>query len=183
MLLIFQWLISRTSMTVLQLVKWTVRGWVWVGRELWKVLGFSISFILLIGVVSAVPVAVICTRDLASDIKIPVSIGIVIVAFTCVGVPFWHNSEPEFRNALPNLVMKGVESVPHWAQIVSLVLALVAIFIAIPLAVIWTRPLALGIKGGLTVGIVMIVILTIAIIIFWWFSARRIDYHMVRKKR
>ncbi|KAJ5584352.1 Mg2+ transporter protein CorA-like/Zinc transport protein ZntB [Penicillium hispanicum] len=183
MLLIFQWLANRTSMTILQLLKWMAGGCVWVGRGLWRVFGFAISFILIICVVSAVPVAVVCTRDLASDIKIPISIGIVIVAFSFIGVPFWHNSEPGFRNALPNLVMRGIKNVPHWAQIVSAVLVLLAIFIAIPLVLIWTRPLALGIKSGLTVGIVAVVILTIAMIVFWWITARRYDHYKVRKRR
>ena len=197
-LLIFQWLANRTTLIVLQLARWIGDGCMWLlnkglwgFRKFYSVFGFMISFVSLIGVISAVPVAVVCSQNLESGIKTAVSIGIVGIVIAVIGVPYWHSSEPTFRNALPNFVLKelpkfmlrGFQSMPPWARISSLSLFTGGAFIATPLALIWTRSLARDIKIGLTAGIVVSVVLVLGMVVAWWSTARKTRHRFVRKRR
>lgn len=101
------------------------------------------------------------------------SITIVMIVVLVLGVPFWCRSEPEFRSALPEVLIYGIQRVPGWAWISLLLLSTTATFIAIPLALIWTRSLTTGVKGGLSVGFTMTVILAMAAVTIRWNLAQK----------
>ncbi|KAJ5664659.1 hypothetical protein N7462_011472 [Penicillium macrosclerotiorum] len=157
-------------MSILKVWQWIVKQSLWAAQTLWAVFGFAISFILLNCAVSAAPIAIIWTRDLDSGIQGAVSIAIMIIVIAFVGVPFWYRSEPTFRSALPKIILSGISSTlsPRWARIKLFFLITSAISILVPLVLIWTHPLAAGIKSALTAGIVMIESLVLVTIILWW---------------
>ncbi|KAJ5201241.1 Mg2+ transporter protein CorA-like/Zinc transport protein ZntB [Penicillium cf. viridicatum] len=155
-LLIFQSIASRLGASISKTCKRAAKGICSIAKKLWAVFGFIIAFVLLIGVASMIPLAVLWTREIDSNIQDAVSIGIVFIVIVTVGVPFWFRSKPKFRNALPDRIMHGVRNAPLWLRMTSIYLILSATLIVVPLALIWTRPLATGIKNGLTVGVVMI---------------------------
>ncbi|KAJ5504912.1 Mg2+ transporter protein CorA-like/Zinc transport protein ZntB [Penicillium fimorum] len=159
MLMIFRSIASRLSTIIGSICKWLVQRARSVAEKLWAVFGFIISFVLLNGVASAIPIGVLWTRDLESDVRVAVSIAIVFIVIATVGVPFWLKSKPKFRSALPGLIMDGVRRTPLWLRMAVIYLVLTAVFIVVPVALIWTRPLATGIKSGLTVGIVMTMVI------------------------
>ncbi|KAF3387324.1 hypothetical protein F1880_001417 [Penicillium rolfsii] len=175
MFLIFQWLGSRLFVGIVKAWQWIIKSSLSVKDKLWSVFGFAISFILLNCAVSAAPIAILWTRKLDCGIQAAVSIAIEIVVIAFVGVPFWYRSEPGFRNALPELIIRGIRSVPQWARMIFLLLITTTALIAIPLVLIWTHPLSSGIKSGLTVGIVMIVIFAIGTVALW-INTRRALY-------
>ncbi|KAJ5441555.1 Mg2+ transporter protein CorA-like/Zinc transport protein ZntB [Penicillium cf. griseofulvum] len=155
MLLIFQSIGSRLGTIIAGILKLAVKRTRLVAKKLWAVFGFIISFVLLNGVASAIPIGMLWARELDSGIRDAVSIAIAFIVIFVVGIPFWRRSDPLFRNALPNLIMDGVRRAPWWVRLASIYLVLTVAFIVMPLVLIWTRPLATGIKSGLTVGVVM----------------------------
>ncbi|KAJ6125563.1 Mg2+ transporter protein CorA-like/Zinc transport protein ZntB [Penicillium samsonianum] len=159
MLLVFRSIASRLSTIIAGICKWVVRRTRLIAEKIWGTFGFIISFFLLNGVASAIPIGVLWTRELESNVRVSVSIAIIFIVIATVGVPFWVRSKPKFRNALPKLVMERVRRAPWQVRMAFIYLILTTTFIVVPLALIWTRPLAIGIKSGLTVGIVMTVIL------------------------
>ncbi|KAJ5663110.1 Mg2+ transporter protein CorA-like/Zinc transport protein ZntB [Penicillium longicatenatum] len=160
MLLILQWLSSRSGSSIYSAVKWITKECIWVGKAIWRLFGFAILFILLIGGISGIPIAVICSRDLESDIKIPLSLSIVGMTFCIAGLPFWYSYDPDTRDILPKLLMSGVRNIPRWLLIALLILGVIGVLIGVPLALIWSRSLAPGIKGGLSAGVIIMAILT-----------------------
>ncbi|KAJ6095281.1 Mg2+ transporter protein CorA-like/Zinc transport protein ZntB, partial [Penicillium sp. IBT 16267x] len=102
MLLILQWLGNRSGFSIVHAVKWTFKECIWIGKGIWHLFGFVILFILLVSAVSGIPIAVICSRNLESGIRIPISLSIVGIAFCIAGIPFWHSYDPEPRDALPS---------------------------------------------------------------------------------
>lgn len=162
MFLILQWLGNRLGLSIVNVVKWIFKECIWIGKGIWHLFGFVILFVLLIGAISVIPIAVICSRDLETGIKVPVSLSIVGIACCIAGLPFWHNYDPDARDVLPRLLYSGIANTPRWVLFALLVLAAIGILIGVPLALIWTRSLATGIKGGLTAGVIIMAILTMA---------------------
>jgi hypothetical protein len=161
------------SMSMLLLSQWfgstLKRGikatWTWIGRNgrtaginLWKVLGFPISFTLLIGIVAVAPIAVLWTRDIDRGVQGAVTFVILLALLGFVGVPYWRRSDPRFRSAFPRLIMRLLRRIPPTARSFVFWALGIAAFVAIPLALIWTRPLASGIKAGLTAAILVILL-------------------------
>jgi hypothetical protein len=162
-LLVFRSIASRLGTIIIRPCKWAARGIISAAEMLWAVFGFIISFILLSGVASAIPLVILWTCDLDSDIQDAVTIAIVLIVTVIVVIPFWYRSDPKFRNALPDFIMDRVRRAPLWVRKASIYLILIATFSVVPLALIWTRPLATGIKSGLTVGVGMVVMLIVLI--------------------
>ncbi|KAJ5822698.1 Mg2+ transporter protein CorA-like/Zinc transport protein ZntB [Penicillium robsamsonii] len=177
MLLIFRSIASRLGTIVAGICKWLAQRTRSVAEKVWAVFGFIISFVLLNGVASAIPIGLLWTRDLESDVRIAVSIPIVFIVIATVGVSFWLKSKPKFRSALPDLIMDRVRRAPSWLGVAVIYLILTAVFIVVPLALIWTRPLATGIKSGLTVGIVMTMVIIMLSLIAFGVTGR---YRMLR---
>ncbi|OQE34874.1 hypothetical protein PENCOP_c015G06297 [Penicillium coprophilum] len=159
MLLVFRSIASRLGTIISSICKWVVQRARLLAESFWGVFGFIISFVLLNAGASAIPIGVLWTRELDSNTRVAVSIAIIFLVIATVGIPFWMRSELEFRNALPKLIMKTVRRAPWQVKMALIYVTLTATFIAVPLALIWTRPLAIGIKSGLTLGILMTVIL------------------------
>lgn len=164
MLLVFRSIATRLGTRIARTCKWATKRTISAAERLWAVFGFVTSFVLLNGMASGIPLAVLWTCELDSSIQYAVTIPIVLVVIVVVGVPFWFRSKPEFRNALPDFIMDGLRHAPFWVRTTLIYLILTATFIVVPLALIWTRPLATGIKTGLTVGVAMVMVLIVLIV-------------------
>ncbi|PKX95433.1 uncharacterized protein P174DRAFT_449850 [Aspergillus novofumigatus IBT 16806] len=158
MLLLLQWFGSTLERS-------TKATWSWIGRngrtagiELWRVVGFPVSFTLLIGAVAVAPVAILWTRDIDRGVQGAVTFVIILALVGLVGVPYWRRSDANFRSAFPRLVMRLLRRIPPTTRSLLLWALGIAGFVAIPLALIWTRPLASGIKAGLTAAILVILL-------------------------
>ncbi|KAJ5173766.1 Mg2+ transporter protein CorA-like/Zinc transport protein ZntB [Penicillium coprophilum] len=165
MLLVFRSIASRLGTIISSICKWVVQRTRLLAERFWGVFGFIISFVLLNAGASAIPIGVLWTRELESNTRAAVSIAIVFLVIATVGIPFWMRSEPEFRNALPKLIMKMVRRAPWQVKMALMYVILTTTFIVVPLALIWTRPLAIGIKSGLTVGILTTVIIIMLVFV------------------
>lgn len=152
-----QWIGGWIGLGIKKVMKTARRTW----RRIWGVLGFVILFVLLNGSVSGVPIAILWTQDLNPGIQCAVSIAIFLIVFWCVGIPFWHWCNPRFRSALPNLIRGIVRRYSPQNLRLLLFSGMTITVMIIALVMIWVRPLALGIKSGLTVGILIFVIPTI----------------------
>ncbi|PKY02726.1 hypothetical protein P168DRAFT_305978 [Aspergillus campestris IBT 28561] len=138
---------------------WITRHSRRAGVRLWKVVGFPISLVTLVGLVAVVPLSVLWTRNLDHGVQTTVTVPILIAIVVLVGIPYWRNSKPEFRNAFPELIVGLLKRIPRTTRFLLLGgLGFAALFI-VPLALIWTRPLATGVKAGLTTAIVIILLL------------------------
>ncbi|PYI00244.1 hypothetical protein BO78DRAFT_439499, partial [Aspergillus sclerotiicarbonarius CBS 121057] len=153
--IMIQWLASRLGLGIIKASKWTTTRCVGTGKRLWAEFGFVLSFILLVGTVSAAPLAVLYSRDLDPATQSAVSIAILIIVVGLVGVPLWYMSESRFRNALPNRLKGLAASLPDWGRVILTLLAIMGALIGIPLVLIWTRSLAFDIKSGLSVAVVL----------------------------
>ncbi|PLN81104.1 hypothetical protein BDW42DRAFT_185628 [Aspergillus taichungensis] len=164
MLLLLQWSGSVVKRSSKFSSRWITRHSRRAGVQLWKVVGFPISLIVLVGLIAVVPLSVLWTRNLDKGVQTTITIPILIAIVVLVGIPYWRNSEPEFRSAFPKFIVSLLKRIPRTTRFLLLGgLGIAALFV-VPLALIWTRPLAPGIKAGLTTAIVIILLLGIAII-------------------
>lgn len=158
MLLLLQWfgsILERSSKAT----------WSWIGRKgrmaaigLWRVVGFPVTLTLLIGTVAVAPIAVLWTRDIDRGVQGAVTFVIILALVGLVGVPYWRRSDANFRSAFPRFVMRLLRRIPPSTRSLLLWATGIAGCVVIPLALIWTRPLASGIKAGLTAAILVILI-------------------------
>ncbi|KAJ5173162.1 Mg2+ transporter protein CorA-like/Zinc transport protein ZntB, partial [Penicillium capsulatum] len=153
-LLMLQWIGAGLGSGWKQLRKSIFR----LARHTWALFGFAIIFIFLTGVTAGVPIAIVWARDMDPGTQSAVTIPIIMIVFLFVGVPLWRMSNPEFRDALPKRISRWVGLIPAWFLQAVIAPSLTA---AVSLALIWTRPLAAGIKGALTAGIVIFSVLAI----------------------
>ncbi|CAI7636905.1 unnamed protein product [Penicillium pancosmium] len=130
---------------------------------IWGIFGFVVQFVLLNGAVLATPLALIWTRDLDSSTQGAVTIAVTLIVVGCIGIPFWHRSDTVFRSALPRWIM-ATFSIPSWVQKIFIVFIFGSALLGVTLAPIWTSPLASGIKGGMTITMLVLEILAIS---FW----------------
>ncbi|KAF7182464.1 hypothetical protein CNMCM7691_002034 [Aspergillus felis] len=158
MLLLLQWFGSTLERSIKATWSWIGRKGRTAGIELWRVVGFPVSFTLLIGTVAVAPVAVLWTRDIDRGVQGAVTLVIILALLGLVGVPYWRRSDPKFRSAFPKLVTLLLRRIPPTTRSLLLWALGIAAFVAIPLALIWTRPLASGIKAGLTAAILVILL-------------------------
>ncbi|RLL97495.1 hypothetical protein CFD26_104736 [Aspergillus turcosus] len=158
MLLLSQWFGSTLKRSIKATWTWIGRNGRTAGISLWKVIGFPVSFTLLIGIVAVAPIAVLWTRDIDRGVQGAVTFVILLALLGFVGVPYWRRSDPEFRSAFPRLVMHLLRRIPPTTRLLLFWAFVLATLVAIPLALIWTRPLASGIKAGLTAGILVILL-------------------------
>lgn len=149
-----QWIGAWIGLCIKKVMKTARRTW----RRIWVFFGFLILFVLLNGSVSGIPLAILWTQDLNPGIQCGVSIAILMIVFWCVGVPFWHWSDPRFRSVLPNLIRHAVRRYSPMSMKLFLFSGMTTTVMVIALVMIWVRPLAFGIKSGLTVGILIFVI-------------------------
>ncbi|OQE92963.1 hypothetical protein PENNAL_c0006G04196 [Penicillium nalgiovense] len=175
MLLVFRSIATRLGTRIARSCKWATKKTSSAAERLWAVFGFITSFVLLNGMASGIPLAVLWTCELDSGIQYAVTIPIVLIVIVVVGVPFWFRSKPKFRNALPDFIMDGVRHAPFWVRMTLVYLILTTTFIVVPLALIWTSPLATGIKSGLTVGVAMVMTLVVLIVTLLGASQKPVD--------
>ncbi|KAL4894526.1 hypothetical protein BDV59DRAFT_175637 [Aspergillus ambiguus] len=158
MLLLLQWFgrtLERSGRTTLI---WTAKGAHKAGTRLWRTIGFPISFIVVIGIVAAAPIAVLWTRDLDRGVQGSVTAVIMVALLGLVGIPFWRRYDSEYRSAFPKFIIGLVKRIPPTARFLLLLALGIVIFVAIPLSLIWTRPLPSGIKAGLTAAILVVLV-------------------------
>jgi hypothetical protein len=158
MLLLLQWFGSTLERS-------SKATWSWIGRKgrtagigLWRVVGFPVSFTLLIGTVAVAPIVILWTRDIDRGVQGAVTFVIILALVGLVGVPYWRRSDANFRSAFPRLVMRLLRRISPSTRSLLLWAIGIAGFVAISLALIWTRPLASGIKAGLTAAILVILL-------------------------
>ena len=165
-LLAIQWIGSWLGFGIKKSIRSARRA----GRKIWTVFGFFILFILLTGSVSGVLVGMLWARDLDPGTRCAVSIAIIMVVIVSVGIPFWHWSDPDFRYALPYLISRIFRRYPPRTLRLVMFSGLTVVLIMIPLVLIWMRPLATGIKSGLTVGILISVLSTMGVLMLRWIN-------------
>ena len=166
--LIFEWALTTSALNIVNSCKWLVE---WSARSLWltsqwlyRKLGFIVSFFLLIGLISGLPIGMLWARNVDSGIRAAVSIGVVFAVIATVGAPFWMRAEPNAQNAWPRISVPSPSRLPRWIRKGLLWLIPLATVIVIPMTLIWTRPLDTGIKIGVTVGILVIAMLALGAI-------------------
>lgn len=173
LLFILQWAGSTFALGTVKSFKWAVRTGQRTAKQLYRKLGFIISFILLVGAVSALPIGILFTRRLDPGIKTAVSIGIILAVIATIGVQFLYKSNPTWQSALPKLPA-ALTTVPRWIRRVLLWLIPVATLTVIPLALIWTRSLEHGIKAGLTIGISIVVAAVLGVVFVYRSRSHRV---------
>lgn len=179
--LIFEWVFITTALNIFNSCKWLVE---WSARSLWltslwlcKKLGFIVTFFLLIGLVSGLPIGMLWAKNVDSGIRTAVSIGIVFAVIATVGAPFWMRAEPSAQNAWPQISVPSPSRLPRWVRKGLLWLIPSATVIVIPMTLIWTRPLDTGIKIGVTVGISVIAMLALGVIaVVRFFQSTRFNW-------
>ncbi|KAE8330259.1 hypothetical protein BDV39DRAFT_213042 [Aspergillus sergii] len=154
MLLLLRWFGSVLNRSGKATWAWANRSSRKAGTELWQVVGFPVGLILITGIVAVAPIAVLWTRHMDQGVQGTVTAAIMLAILGLVGVPYWRNSDPDFRYALPRIIMRLLERIPPTTRLILIWALGITTFFAIPLALIWTRPLASGIKAGLTAAIV-----------------------------
>ncbi|KAE8420444.1 hypothetical protein BDV36DRAFT_306857 [Aspergillus pseudocaelatus] len=153
MLLLLRWFGSVLNRSGKATWAWLDRNSRRAGTELWQVVGFPVGLILMTGLVAAAPIAVLWTRNMDQGVQGTVTAAIMLAILGLVGVPYWRKSDPDFRYALPRIVMRLLDRIPPTTRLLLVWAVGIMGFVAIPLALIWTRPLASGIKAGLTAAI------------------------------
>lgn len=130
-------------------------GTFWV--KIWKVFGFIILFMLLNGSIASIPIAILWTRELDPGTQCAVTIAILVIVVGSVGPFVWTWCEPEFRSALPRLIGNLIRHRSYPSLNFVVFSGTIALSMVVSLILLWTQQLALGIKTGLTVGILIFV--------------------------
>jgi hypothetical protein len=137
----------------------------------WTTMEFVIVATLMVSIIVVGPLAALWTRSIASTTKDILTVIIVLLVTVLVLIPYWRASEPEVRSAIPRLILRVITptrghvksrrtsgvAVPN-AFIWSSALVVMGV---VPLAVMWTKPLAQGIKVAVTIVIAFILIISL----------------------
>lgn len=175
MLLLLRWFGSVLNRSSKATWSWIDRNSRKAGTELWQVVGFPVGLILMTGLVAAAPIAVLWTRNLDEGVQGTVTAAIMLAILGLVGVPYWRNSDPDFRYALPRIVMRLLDRIPPTTRLLLVWALGIMAFVAIPLALIWTRPLASGIKAGLTAAIMVIIVTGVGFLVVQLLYSRALN--------
>ncbi|KAJ1711306.1 hypothetical protein NYO67_6554 [Aspergillus flavus] len=175
MLLLLRWfgsVLNRSGKATWSWINKTSRK---AGTELWQVIGFPVGLILITGIVAVAPIAVLWTRNMDQGVQGTVTAAIMLAILGLVGIPYWRNSDPDFRYALPRVILRLFERIPPTTRLILIWALGIMAFVAIPLALIWTRPLASGIKAGLTAAIVVILVTGVGFLVMQLLYSRALN--------
>lgn len=128
----------------------------------WSITGFVIKLTLLISLFATAPIAILWTRNMNHGIQAVLTFIILGPIIGIIGVPYYRATEREVRSALPSFIRKNFR---HYVLGNPWLLNLLvwALFIStavVPLAIIWSRPVASGLKAAVTVVIILIVVIS-----------------------
>lgn len=183
--LIIWWAKDLVTRSVYQSCSWATGRIPWAYHVLSQNLGLLPTFLLTILLLSIIPIGILWSRPLDAGIRLAISLGTVVtIAITTLiaatlrssarnSIILSINYDYSFSDPVGSSRFSQIQDTSHYFLIVWLGdrrRALVrrwmnnsvfrffplAILVLIPLALIWTRPLAMGIKVGLTVGILLL---------------------------
>ena len=162
--LFLSWIGYELRLAVRHGAAWFMRVMETIGKLLgsfWEATEFIIINCILVSVVAAAPIAVLWTRQMDHGIQGLITVVILVCVIGLVAVPYWRYGDPEARRALPRLLKKRFKRFQvEDSKLVVLLIWICALAIAVvPLAVIWTRPVAPGIKAAITVFVILVVVL------------------------
>lgn len=141
----------------------------------WDSTEFVIRMLLIILIFAGAPIAVLWTRKLDHGIQIMITIVVLVCVIGLFAVPYWRYTDPETRNALPRMLKKTFDSptpfgltVLYFNLLERLPLTLIIVLcvltiLVVPLALIWTRPIAPGIRVAMTIVIIFLFLLGLII--------------------
>ncbi|KAF7593471.1 hypothetical protein BBP40_011477 [Aspergillus hancockii] len=166
-LLLLQWFGSATKQRTRMALEWAVSR----GRVAWMRLRTNEAspIRLLLAVLSAagiaaIPIAILWSGNLDRGVQGAVTPVIVLVVLAIVIVPCWWKSRRSHGNPSPN-THSFLKRLAAWVAHPSLLLVAGVAIVATALALIWTHPLAAGIKAGLTTAILVIVVVGAAMLL------------------
>ena len=144
---------------VIGLRTWIVEGFPKMLATFWLYSEFIINTILMVSVVAAGPIAVLWTRSMDHSAQIIITFVIIVPVIALIAIPYWRHADPKVRGAIPRFLKTKFKHA-HFSKLWVVLLLCTALAIPIvPLAIIWTRPIAPGIQAAVTIVMVLIVLI------------------------
>ncbi|KAJ5722883.1 hypothetical protein N7488_000918 [Penicillium malachiteum] len=180
--LVVQWGLSSLFFSALLSGKWVIRA-VWIGsRWVYTQVRPMVNFFLPIGIIVAIPIGILQTHHLSSELQTAVSLGMVLAVIFTLGTVL--SLDPTDRRALwtglfsrvqthyedqfdpsHNRLRRPVRAPPRWLGKALLWLIPLMTVLVVPMALMWTRSIAIDIKIGVTVGICVLVVLALVCLV------------------
>ncbi|KAJ5736580.1 Mg2+ transporter protein CorA-like/Zinc transport protein ZntB [Penicillium malachiteum] len=172
--LIIQWGISSLFFSAFLSGKWAIRT-AWIGSNwIYMQMRPVASFFLPIGIIVAVPIGILKTHHLSPGLQTAVSLGMVLAIIFTLGTvlsldppdrrTLWtelfrrvHTNHEEQFDPSRNRLRRRVRAPPRWLGNCLLWLIPLVTVLVIPMALLWTRSIAMDIKVGVTLGICVLV--------------------------
>lgn len=125
---------------------------------IWRTMGFVISTLLILALIAAAPIAVLWTRPINHGTKVMITVLVLLIVVPMVVVTHWTNTSYKIRQETVRPwkdLWRNIRSGRSRFAVLLMVLGGLTLVI-VPLAIIWTRPIAQGIRVGVTVSILFI---------------------------
>lgn len=148
---------------IIEVRDWFTKSLPRIFSVFWHYSEFIINTVLMVSIIAVGPLAVIWTRSMDHGIQVVITLVVLVSVIALIAIPYWRHADPDVRSAIPRLLKKRFKHFYFEKSTVVVVLFLcMALAVPIvPLAVIWTRPVAPGIKAAITVVIVLVVLVTL----------------------
>lgn len=171
--LMVRWGISSIVFNMLKPGKWALRT-AWIGSHwIYRQMGIAVSFLLLLSIIIAIPTGILRTHHLSPATQTALSLGMILaVMFSLAAALTLSNDTPDTRTLWPRIFRREQGSGGSTLQRYSwlrrstisqhpprrlkkfLLWSIPPITVlVIPMALIWTRSLAIDLKIGATIGI------------------------------
>lgn len=171
--LILRWGISSLISNTLKPGKWALRA-AWIGSHwIYSQMGIAVSLLLLVSIIIAVPTGILRTHHLSPAIQTALSLGMILAAmFSLIAALTFSNSRPDMRTLWPRMFRREQMSdgpapsrfswqrpsttsqhLPRRLKKFLLwSIPIITVFV-IPMALLWTRSIAIDLKIGATIGV------------------------------
>ncbi|KAJ5728018.1 hypothetical protein N7493_004348 [Penicillium malachiteum] len=194
--LILQWGLRSLFFSALLPGKWAIRT-AWIGsRWIYLQMRPVFSFFLPIGIIVAIPIGILRTHHLSSGLQTALSLGMVLAVIFTLGTvlslnppdrrapwrgTLWaglfHRVQANYEDQLDpsrNMLRRRAPLPPRWLINCLLWLVPLMTLLVIPMALLWTRSIAVDIKVGVTLGICVPVFLAMIYLVIWRLLGREV---------
>ncbi|KAH6661574.1 hypothetical protein B0J14DRAFT_692325 [Halenospora varia] len=149
--LFLSWIGYEFGSTVRAAWRWTRKNLAKMFGAIWRSTRFIISILLMVSIIATAPIAVL----------VFVTVIILVLVIPMVAILYWKNSSQETRSRFLQPLKKA--ATPFKIRRSSFILVLICLcavaIVVVPLAIVWTKPVSPGMKVGITVFTVFMVVM------------------------
>lgn len=170
------WVLYEMRAAIISSWHWIRIGLLRLIHTIFQLTGFATHCVLFTGVIVTGPIAVLWTRPISRGTQTLVTILIILIVLPTVLITYWNTASTE---TIGNFVRswrkfaRGLRT-GRSRMVISLSVLCLLTILVVPLVVIWTQPIATGIKVPITITICFVGGLVVL-----WFLVNKLVYSVV----